>query len=167
MRPHRVTTLVIAIVCVVSNLYAGEGGKQSFKAGLSGFEEVPAISSTGSGEFLLRVLDDETLGFDLTYSDLEGTVTTAAHVHLGQLSVNGGVSFFICGGGGREACTPTSGSFSGTIKPVDVIGPTAQGLAPMEFAELLRAIRAGATYINVHTNKHPGGEIRGQIRGEG
>jgi hypothetical protein len=45
-----------------------------------------------------------------------------------------------------------------------VIGPTGQGIAPGEFAELVRAIRAGATYANVHTDKHPTGEIRGHIQ---
>jgi hypothetical protein len=38
------------------------------------------------------------------------------------------------------------------------------GIAAGEFDEVLRAIRSGNTYANVHTNKHPGGEIRGQIR---
>jgi hypothetical protein len=166
MKTSRIATLFIVSLFVAA-IARADGGKQSFKAGLNGFQEVPAISSTGSGDFRLRVVDDETLEYELNYRNLEGTITTASHVHLGQKSVNGGVSFFICGGGGREACTPTSGTFSGTVKPVDVIGPAAQGLAPLEFAELVRAIRAGATYINVHTNKHPGGEIRGQIKGEG
>ena len=31
-------------------------------------------------------------------------------------------------------------------------------------AELIRAMRAGATYANVHTERFGGGEIRGQIR---
>ena len=34
-----------------------------------------------------------------------------------------------------------------------------------EFDELLRAIRAGATYVNVHSTRWPGGEIRSQIDG--
>lgn len=166
MKTMRIATLLFVTVLVAAIAQA-DGGRPSFKADLNGFEEVPAISSTGSGDFRLRIVDDETIAYELNYRDLEGTITTASHVHLGQRSVNGGVSFFICGGGGRPACTPTSGTFSGTIGPVDVLGPAAQGLAPMEFAELVRAIRAGATYINVHTNKHAGGEIRGQIRNEG
>ena len=37
----------------------------------------------------------------------------------------------------------------------------------MTFAELVRAIRAGVAYVNVHSSVFPGGEIRGQTRGSG
>jgi CHRD domain len=51
------------------------------------------------------------------------------------------------------------------LEPTDVIGPASQGIAAGEFDELVRAIRAGVTYANVHSEKFPGGEIRGQIKG--
>jgi len=63
------------------------------------------------------------------------------------------------------AC-PASGKVTGTVTATDVIGPAAQGIAPGEFAEALRALRAGMTYANVHSTKFPGGEIRGQIKDE-
>ena len=37
----------------------------------------------------------------------------------------------------------------------------------MEFGELVRALRAGAAYANVHTTTFGGGEIRGQIGDDG
>lgn len=135
------------------------------RAVLSGFNESPAISSTGSGAFVARI-SENSIEYELSYEGLEGTVTTQSHIHLGQADINGGVSVFLCGGGGRPACTPASGTFTGTITAADVLGPTSQGIAPGEFQELVRAILKGATYANVHTDKHPGGEIRGQIRGE-
>jgi hypothetical protein len=53
---------------------------------------------------------------------------------------------------------------NGTIRPADVGGgAAAQGLAAGEFGELVAAIRAGATYVNVHTVGHAGGEIRAQL----
>ena len=158
----------LAVVGLTSSARAGgDNERNSFRARLRGFGEVPAVSSTGTGEFRLRIIDDSSLEFELTYEDLEGTVTTAAHVHLGNKSDSGGVSYFLCGGGGRPACTPTSGTFTGTVTAADVIGPTGQGIAAGEFAEVLRATRAGVTYANVHTNKHPSGEIRGQIKAHG
>jgi hypothetical protein len=141
-----------------------EGGR--FSARLNGFQEVPAISSTGRGTFVARLIEfagAPALEYRLSYSGLEGAPTAAAHIHLGQRSVNGGVSAFLCGGGDKPPCPQTAGTVEGIIDPTDVIGPTAQGIAPGEFAELVRAMRAGVTYANVHTGKHPGGEIRGQI----
>lgn len=136
--------------------------RNHFKARLKGFTEVPSVSSTGRGEFTARIRGD-TIEWTLSYEGLEGTTTTAAHVHFGQKSVNGGVSFFLCSGAGQPACTPGSGSFSGTATAADILGPVVQGIAVGEMAELIRAMRAGKTYANVHTNKHGGGEIRGDI----
>lgn len=144
---------------------AGDRKSNSLKADLHGFEEVPAVSSTGTGDLRVKIAsDDSSFDFELSYEGLEGTTTVASHIHLGQKSVNGGVSVFLCGGGGRPACTATSGTFTGTVTASDVIGPAGQGIAAGEFAELLRAMRLGVTYVNVHTDKHPGGEIRGQIK---
>jgi hypothetical protein len=160
--------LLLASLGVPASAGADEGrGGRSFEAKLKGFEEVPAVSSTGRGEFRLRVSNDEnSVEFELSYANLEGATTNAAHIHIGQKSVNGGVMAFLCGGGGRPPCTPTSGTFTGTITASDIMAVPAQGIAAGEFAEFLRAIRAGATYANVHTDKHPGGEIRGQIKGD-
>jgi hypothetical protein len=55
-----------------------------------------------------------------------------------------------------------SARVTGTIVAADVVGPTAQGIDPGDFDSLVRAIRQGATYSNVHTAKFPSGEIRGQ-----
>ncbi len=52
---------------------------------------------------------------------------------------------------------------TGTIDADDVIGPAAQGIAPGELGELVRAMKSGVTYANVHSTKFPGGEIRSQL----
>jgi hypothetical protein len=52
---------------------------------------------------------------------------------------------------------------TGTIIATDVRAITAQGLAAGEISELIRAIKHGATYANVHTATFSNGEIRGQI----
>ena len=71
---------------------------------------------------------------------------------------------FLCGGGGKPACPATGGTVTGAIRAADGIGPAGQGIAAGEFAELVRAMRAGKTYANVHTSPtYAGGEIRGQI----
>ena len=169
MRPLKFMSMAIIPAVVFAALFTttlnaskddNDGGR---KTRLSGFNEVPAVSSTGSGEMRLRIdKNNDVIHYELSYEDLEGTTTTGAHIHLGQAGVNGGVIAHLCGGD-KPACTPTSGSFEGTIEAQNILGPAGQGIAAMEFAEVVRAIRAGVVYANVHSNKHPGGEIRGQI----
>ena len=165
---------VLAVVAIgvagAPALASGGGGAQRFSTNLSGFQEVPAISTGASGRFV-ATLDDDELSYELSYSGIEGGTAVFAHIHLGQRGVNGGVSAFLCGGGDKPACPATEGTVTGVIDPADVIGPEAQGIAPGEFDELIRAMRAGVTYANVHSMgatpplpSFPGGEIRGQIR---
>ena len=145
---------------------SGHDDEDEFKAKLTGFQETPAISTTGNGRFTAKLSADETsLTFSLTYSGLSGGDAAAAHIHLGQKGVAGGVSVFLCGGA-KPACPGTSGTVTGTRSTADVIGPSGQGIAAGEFAELVAAMRAGVTYVNVHNAMFPGGEIRGQISGD-
>jgi len=148
---------------------------RSIRADLRGIEEPPSVSSTGSGEFRAKISRDETsFEYELTFEDLEGDVTQS-HIHIAQKGVNGGISIWLCGTGapgtplagppGTPLCGgPREGTVSRTVTAADVIGPTGQGVAPGEFAEVLRAIRQGVAYANVHSTRNPGGEIRGQIR---
>jgi hypothetical protein len=176
MRQRRIqlaaVVAVIAIASVVATTaLAGDGGNA--KAELDGYQEISApatppgqaassVSTLGNGTFKAKIRSNE-IQFRLSYEDLEGGNVLFAHIHFAQRAVNGGVSAFLCGGGGKGPCPP-SGTVTGTITPTDVIGPASQGIAPGQFEELVRAIEAGATYANVHTQAWPGGEIRGQIR---
>ena len=170
---RRMVVLVLAVLSagllVTSLAGASGGGKKNVKANLTGFQEVPAVSSFGSGTFRATIDDDaQTITYELSYGGLNSTAM-AAHIHLGQRGANGGVAAFLCGGGDKPPCPAGTGgteTVSGVIDAADVIGPDAQGIAPGEFDELVRAIRAGVTYANVHTMTQPGGEIRGQISGK-
>ena len=158
--------LLALLTC--SYVMADSGKEHSFRARLSGFQEVPTNSTTGKGEFRAKLNSSETeLTFELEYSELQGGTAVAAHVHLGATGTNGGVMFFLCGGGGKPTCPATSGTVTGTVTAANIIGPASQGIAPGEFSEVLRAMRSGVTYANVHTAPMwPGGEIRGQVRDE-
>lgn len=138
---------------------------------LNGYEEVApaaAASTVATGQFDATINHAETaIDYVLSYADLEGAVQQA-HIHFGRRATNGGISVFLCtnlgnGPTGTQACPASPATVSGTITAADVIGPTAQGIAPGEFAELIRAIRNGATYVNVHSAKFPSGEVRGQL----
>ena len=165
-----------------SSLVAGEDGHHrknaTVRARLAGLQEVPAISTVASGAFRAEIdLDAGTISWALRYDGLEGNVTQA-HVHFGQHSVNGGISYFLCSNlanppPGTQACPPSPAEISGVIMAADVIGPgpvagppaaPGQGIEPGALAEIAAAMRAGVAYANVHTSKFPGGEIRGQLR---
>jgi hypothetical protein len=149
----------------------GQGAEKFVRARMSGDQEAPAVSAGASGEFRAMIDPADTQRTSqLQYSGLEGTVIQA-RIHLGARGANGGVSIFLCGSPaspgppGTPTC-PQEGSVSRTVTAADVIGPSGQGIAPGEPAEIPRARRAGASYANVHTTKWPGGEIRGQIQEE-
>lgn len=156
-------------VALASGGGGGSGDTTNVRVKLSGYEEDPlALSTTGSATFRAEI--DEKSGeihYRLSYRDLEGAVTQS-HIHLGGRSQSGGISVFLCsnlgnGPEGTQACPNAPATISGTIKAADVIGPVPQGISATELNELFAAIRADKTYVNVHTMKYPGGEIRGQI----
>jgi CHRD domain len=155
---------IVSIVSVVATAaVAGDGGDAT--ARLSGFEEVPVISTEGTGKFKAEIRSDR-IDYKLSYRDLEGGGVLFAHIHLGQRTANGGVAAFLCGGGGKDPCPPSPATVRGTITPADVVGPTSQGIPAGGFDELVERIEDGVTYANVHTSQFTGGEIRGQINGD-
>jgi len=136
-----------------------------FHADLNGLQEVPAVSTPGFGTFDAELVDDETLHFVFHYDGLEGGASLFAHVHFGARLTNGGVSYFLCGPAANApvVCPPVTGTIEGDITAANVVGPNGQGIEPGSFAEILRAMRAGDAYANIHTTRWGGGEIRGQI----
>jgi hypothetical protein len=155
---------VLAVALAFSPAQAHRWRPLRVSANLSGYSEVPAVSTNGSGYVELEVArDGSKINFELYYADLEGSVT-AAHVHFGAKATNGGVSFFFCGGGGKPACPPAPAFIKGTIVAADILGPAAQGIAAGELDEVIAAIRNDVTYANVHSTLFPGGEIRGELR---
>jgi CHRD domain-containing protein len=165
MKARAVLMGLVSTMFLTSSSHSAENGTKVFQALLDGYTETPAVSSTGSGAFraTLNTAEDE-LSYELTYSGLEGGNTLFAHVHLGQVGVAGGVMFFLCGGGTKPAACPNvQGTVTGTVNASDIIGPNGQGIEPGSFVEVIRAMRSGVGYANVHTTRWANGEIRGQI----
>jgi hypothetical protein len=146
-------------------------GKRNLKAELRGSREVPAISTEARGSLRARISSDGTeIRWRLEYSGLQADVTQA-HIHLGDHHTNGGVSVFFCsnlgnGPAGTQACPLREGALTGTFVSANVVGPAGQGIAAGEFEELVKALRSGITYANIHSTQFGGGEIRGQIKAE-
>jgi len=168
MKRSLVIGLAAALMAAVlgTAMVSADSSRRDMKARLSGFQEVPAVSTQGTGSLRLRVNEPQTaISFELSYANLEGGAVGAAHIHFAQPGVNGLPIAWLCGGGGKPVCPVAPATISGSIVAADILDASAQGIAPGQFGEALRAMRAGVTYVNVHTAAFPAGEIRGRIAG--
>ena len=168
MRKAMVPMILLSIVVLAAAAPVHAQGGTAV-ARLRAFDEVPALSTPAGGFFTATINEDGTeLNWELRYFNMEGNVTQA-HLHFAQKGVNGGIMVFLCsnlGNGpfGTQVCPADNGTVSGTIRAIDIIGgAAAQGIAPGELFSVLRGIRGGVVYANVHTTVFPGGEIRGQL----
>ena len=142
---------------------------RNLRANLSGYEEVPTLSTSGSATFEAQISNDESsVDWELSYEGTESTVTQS-HIHFAATATNGPIVVFLCtnlgnGPTGTQLCPAAPATISGTFTAAQVGGAAAgMGLEANNLEELIAAIRAGATYVNVHTSVRTTGEIRGQI----
>jgi CHRD domain len=164
---------VAASLLAIAAMTATADGENTLRAKLTGYQEVPSVSTAASGSLVaVAAADQQSFHYELSFSGLQGNVLQS-HIHFGQKSVNGSIIIWLCGTSanpgpvGTQTC-PQSGTISGDIFATNVVaGATTQQIAAGEFAEILAAMRAGVAYANVHTTLSPGGEIRGQLRGHG
>ena len=141
------TTRATIRLSVAAALFAALGAcssvslnTQTFGGALSGAQEVPAVTSGGSGS-IEATLDKATnkLKYRVTYSGLSGPATMA-HFH------------------GPAAAGQNAGvvvAFPNASSPIE---GEAQ-LTAAQAADLM----AGRWYVNVHSQRNPPGEIRAQV----
>ena len=145
--------------------FQGVGAATNPTATLSGGEEVPANSSRARGQAVFQLsADGSEISFRLIIANI--TNTTQSHIHLAPAGTNGSIVAWL-----RPSAPPAQlvpGRFDGvyvegTITAASLVGP----FAGQPLSALLDAMRAGNTYVNVHTSAFQGGEVRGQIRVNG
>lgn len=175
---NRHTTWIAAVFVVTITAVAfGDEGARKFKEFLDGFKEATAVvSTTGTGTFSAEISKDGSeINYDLTFQDLEGDVRQA-HIHIGHPQNQGGIVLWLCDSetnNSPNADTPAcnsedpsnlrAGHVTGTLTAAHVQANTGNGIAAGEFEEVVALIRAGRTYVNVHSAKFTGGEVRSQI----
>ena len=198
VKKHIALGTVVALVAACSNdkpaptsyelrapLFA-KGGQTDFNLGthLAGENEVPPTAtgpspaeSQAQGQAIFRVSDDgSSVEFKLIATNIDNVIM--AHIHCAPPGVNGPIRMWLYPVIGPTGVQGPNGTgrhdgilASGTFDPRGVTCPAANGNPAMP---LLDAIRAGLTYVNVHTNDgvaptntgpgdFPGGEIRGQL----
>lgn len=144
-----------------------------------------AVFSTGSGKLELKIDKrnreiDYVLSYDFpdavfTPSPTNTQFVNQAHLHFGQRRTNGGINVWLCESADNPApaavqdatppCPSPSGTVTGTIRPEQILTLAGQGFpgGVDAFDALVEAIAHRAIYANVHTDRFPGGEIRGQL----
>jgi Cu/Zn superoxide dismutase len=157
----------IAVVGPSSSSSSSLSGDQ-FSARLTGDNEVPPVNTDATGRIRLIVNSaQDAVDYQISLSNLNGIVT-GAHIHSGgsstngpivaNLNVHGAFASASAGGGGGGSAT-TSTSTGGTVTFADLKGP----LAGKQISDLIKLIKDGKAYVNVHTDQNPDGEIRGQL----
>lgn len=143
----------------------------TYQADLTGSAEVPPTGSPGTG-FAQVFIDTvaQTMRVSVEFSGLLGQ-TTASHIHC--CTASPGV-----GNAGVATQTPsfinfplgvTSGTYTSPLFDLTVASTynsafvTAEGSVANAESALLAGLAAGDTYLNIHTNVQPGGEIRGVL----
>lgn len=170
----RVTEPVVSAVEVrVAEAHAGaaSAGRGNYDAQLSGEQEIPPVDTRARGVATFRLTPDgEGLEYVLNVSNL--TAVRFAHLHWQPTLAfperqNGPVVvtlFDVPEQPGATAPAVTGDQngrlVSGVIRASDLAGV----LAGQPLSSLVEQINAGRIYVNVHTNAHPGGEVRGDVR---
>ena len=114
-------------------------GSGAMKVDLTGAQEVPPANSQGTGSGSFRVANDGTITGSVTTKGVQGTM---AHIHQGARGQNGPVIVPL--------------TKSGDTYTV----PAGRKLAPAQ----LEALKAGNLYVNVHSDRFKGGEVRAQLQ---
>ncbi|MGH2668966.1 MAG: CHRD domain-containing protein [bacterium] len=180
---------VTLLALVIPATSSADDNDRRLRTELSGFNEVTgpgvgAIFTTGDGRLTLKIdKRRREIAYELTYAFPDAAATpingaqfvNQAHLHFGQKHTTGGINVWLCQSADNPAppavaadtptCPSPSGTVAETITPAKVLALAPQGFPAGEdgFDALLEAIRREAIYGNVHTDKSPGGEIRGQL----
>lgn len=129
------TAPLVMLLLASANLY----GQLPMAVSLVGKAEVPATITSATGVGRITVLPDYTVSGSIETS---GLVPTIAHIHEAASGQNGPPIITLA--------KTANGSFA---VPVDA------RLTETQYA----SYKAGHLYINVHSARHPNGEIRGQL----
>jgi hypothetical protein len=148
-------TVALAIVGITSGLTNSVvAQEQKFVATLSGQEEVPPTNSQGTGMAEVTV-SGENAEYSVNASNMQGV--TAGHIHSGGQGENGPIIVTLF----KNDSPSNEVSETGSITADKLEGP----MAGKQLTDLVTAMSNGETYVNIHTEKNPNGEIRGQISG--
>ena len=157
-------TRLIAIGSVAAMVFSTAsiaGADQTFKARMSGDQEVPPVTDQGtSGKFEIQFNRDYTEGeYKLVINS--GVRVTQAHLHCGPAGVNGPIIIFLAGF--HDSGWDIDGQWvtNATVTNANIVNTSCGGT----LAEIAQNAAQGNVYVNAHSVAKPGGVTRGQLQG--
>jgi hypothetical protein len=148
--------VVIAVGAVTtSSIGLASAQDKKFMAELSSQEEVPPIDSQATGSAEFTPMGSDSVMYNVNATNIQGV--TAGHIYSGQQGENGPIVVTLF----KYDSPMNEVSESGSITADKLEGP----MAGKQLSDLATAMGNGSTYVNIHTEQNPNGEIRGQISG--
>jgi len=150
------TFIIYSSSSSTTTVFAVQGeDKQKFTAQLSGDQQVPPIQTSASGMAWFKPMQDS-IWFKVNVTNIQGV--TMAHIHSGKQGENGPPIIPL-----YKSDTPLQ-QMSGILTKGNITADISQGpMAGKQISDLITAMQNGETYVNIHTQQNPDGEIRGQI----
>ena len=131
---------IVAAAALLFAGYSGLGWAEEIKVVLSGNQEIPPVTTTGSGTGIINVAPDLSIRGSVTVA---GMTPTVAHIHEAPAGKNGPIVIPL-------------------VQTADNTWSVPEG-AKLTDAQY-ESYKAGNLYYNVHSAANRGGEIRGQIK---
>ena len=132
-----------------------------FRVQLSGSEEVPLVDTKASGSAEFTAPHFDSIIYSVNVSNMDNI--TAAHIHSGKTGANGPILVTL-----YKTESPSSEPINGILTSGNITNADLEGpMAGKTLIDLTKVMELGETYVNVHSEEYPNGEIRGQIQGGG
>jgi hypothetical protein len=151
--------LLAALVTIGVTAVPASAQTFTLTADLTGGQETPApgvnTGAFGSATVVVN-LTARTVTYSVSVFNLPSGVI-ASHIHVGAVGTTGPVVVPFA------PPVPASNdfAFSGTVKDTEFMLRADQGIRSAD--DMFQAILGGNSYVNVHSQVNPGGEIRGRL----
>jgi hypothetical protein len=122
---------------------------------LTGMEEVPPVNTNSTGIALFELLNNH-IDFKVNVTNLDNI--KSAQIHIGEFGQNGEIIVSLLKS--LSSVDVQNGTLvEGQVTSSDLVGP----LKGKTINELVQLFNNTKTYVNIHTEQYPNGEIRGQV----
>jgi CHRD domain len=144
---------------VVTTANSSYAQNEKYRAKLDGNNEVPPVNSTAEGVINFKTKNDM-----LTWKmNVTGTNdATGVNIHKGKAGENGEIIVDLMKVS-KHSDNPKGMTMRGNVTDSSLTG----SMAGQTIADLKTAMANGDTYINLKTQDHPDGLLRGQIKLKG